>query len=258
MDSSNPDLLDRIRSALAATYDVERLLAIGGMAFVYVARDLKHDRRVALKVLSPELAASVGASRFVREIRFAARLTHPHILPVLDSGDADGLPYYVMPLRRRRIAARPTRSHATRWRSRTPLRLTDEVAGALAYAHAAGIVHRDIKPENILLLSGHALVADFGIARAVTAATDGISMTGVGVTIGTPAYMSPEQAAGDDNVDGRSDTYSLATVFFEMAKAASRRSRLPLAALADDRETVHLAARQRAVARDSTRIGDRC
>jgi serine/threonine-protein kinase len=185
------------------------------MAVVFVARDIKHDRRVALKVLSPDLSATVGAARFVREIRFAARLTHPHILPVLDSGEADSLPFYVMPL----VEGETLRERLDRERTLSvddALRITEEVADALAYAHAAGIVHRDIKPENILLLSGHALVADFGIARAITAAKDDTDVTGIGITVGTPAYMSPEQAAGEDVIDGRSDTYSLATVLYEM------------------------------------------
>ncbi|MEO7085105.1 MAG: protein kinase [Gemmatimonadaceae bacterium] len=215
MDSPSPQLIDRIRPPLAAVYDVERQFAVGGMAVVFVARDIKHDRRVALKVLAPDLAATVGASRFVREIRFAARLTHPHILPVLDSGEADSLPFYVMPF----IEGESLRDRLDRERVVSvdeAIRLTEEVADALAYAHAAGIVHRDIKPENILLLGGHALVTDFGIARAITAAKDDADVTGIGITVGTPAYMSPEQAAGEDQIDGRSDTYSLATVFYEM------------------------------------------
>ncbi|HEX3865303.1 MAG TPA: protein kinase, partial [Gemmatimonadaceae bacterium] len=215
MSVSPSELIDRIRPPLAALYDIERLLAVGGMAYVYVARDLKHDRKVALKVLSPELGPSVGASRFVREIRFAARLTHPHILPVLDSGETAGLPFYVMPF----VEGESLRDRLDRERTidlDAALRIAKEIADALAYAHAAGIVHRDIKPENILLFDGHALIADFGIARAISAATDGSTVTGVGIAVGTPAYMSPEQASGDDNVDGRSDVYSLATVFFEM------------------------------------------
>ncbi len=185
------------------------------MAIVYLARDVKHDRNVALKVLQPELAASVGASRFVREIRFAARLTHPHILPVLDSGEADGLPFYVMPY----IDGESLRGRLEREGRLTlddAIALTNDVADALHYAHAAGIVHRDIKPENIMLVGGTGVVADFGIARAISRSVDDSEVTSVGVTVGTPAYMSPEQAAGEDEVDGRSDIYSLATVLFEM------------------------------------------
>jgi eukaryotic-like serine/threonine-protein kinase len=215
VDTPTVNLIDRIRPSLSSSYDVERQLAVGGMAVVFVARDLKHDRPVALKVLSPDLSATVGAARFVREIRFAARLTHPHILPVLDSGEADALPFYVMPL----VEGESLRERLDRERTLPmdeAIRIAEEVADALAYAHAAGIVHRDIKPENILLLTGHALVADFGIARAITEAKDDAHVTGIGITVGTPAYMSPEQAAGEDEIDGRSDTYSLATVFYEM------------------------------------------
>jgi serine/threonine protein kinase/tetratricopeptide (TPR) repeat protein len=212
---STSKLIARIQPALAARYHIERPLPGGGMAVVFAARDSRHDRRVALKVLLPELATTVGPTRFLREIRYASRMTHPHILPVLDSGEAAGLPFYVMPF----IDGESLRDRLTRERVlsvENAVRLTEQVADALSYAHAAGIVHRDIKPENILLLGGHALVADFGIARAITAASDDAEVTATGMTVGTPAYMSPEQAAGDAIIDGRSDVYSLATVVFEM------------------------------------------
>ncbi|HSA56978.1 MAG TPA: protein kinase [Gemmatimonadaceae bacterium] len=209
--------MDSLRTALASDYRLERVLGSGGSATVYLAEDLKHDRQVALKVLHPELATTVGADRFIREIRVAARLTHPNIVPLLDSGRADDAPYYVMPF----IEGETLRARLERG-ERVPLAeavaLVTEVADALEYAHAAGIVHRDIKPENILLLRGHAVVTDFGIARALTRATDTASgsSTASGIALGTPAYMSPEQAAGEMEIDGRSDVYSLAIVLFEM------------------------------------------
>ena len=184
------------------------------MATVYLTRDLKHDRHVALKVLRPELSAAVGVERFQAEIRTTARLTHPHILPLHDSGEAAGMLYYVMPF----IDGETVRQRLTRER-RFPvedaLRIGQEVAGALAFAHEHDVVHRDIKPENILLQAGHALVADFGIARALNAA-GAERMTTAGLVVGTPLYMSPEQATGDRFIDGRSDVYSLACVLFEM------------------------------------------
>jgi len=209
--------MDSLRLALAPDYRLERVLGTGGSATVFLAEDLKHDRQVAIKVLHHELAATVGADRFIREIRVAARLTHPHIVPLLDSGRAGDAPYYVMPF----IDGEALRARLDRG-ERVPLdeaiRLVTEIADALEYAHAAGIVHRDIKPENILLLREHAVVADFGIARALTRATEpatGTTTTG-GMVLGTPAYMSPEQAVGESEIDGRSDVYSLAIVLFEM------------------------------------------
>jgi serine/threonine-protein kinase len=184
------------------------------MATVYRARDLKHDRVVAVKVLHEELVRTVGADRFLAEIRTTARLTHPHILPLHDSGEAGGFLFYVMPL----VDGESLRDRLVRER-RLPVddavRVARETADALAYAHAHGVVHRDIKPENILLQSGHALIADFGIARAV-APSGAERITGIGMALGTPAYMSPEQAAGELDVDGRSDLYSLASVLYEM------------------------------------------
>jgi TolB-like protein len=211
------DDLSGLAAALASRFQVERELGRGGMATVYLARDGKHDRLVALKVLRRELAAAIGVDRFLREIQIAARLSHPHIVPLHDSGAVDGLPFYVMPY----IDGESLR---TRMQREGPLpvasavHLAREVAGALAYAHAHDVVHRDIKPENILLQDGHALVADFGIARAISAA-GGPELTRTGVTIGTPLYMSPEQIVGDP-VDGRSDVYSLGCVLYEMLAGA--------------------------------------
>jgi serine/threonine-protein kinase len=210
--------LERLRAALADRYRLERELGRGGMATVYLANDLRHDRPVALKVLKPELAAAVGADRFLREIRITARLTHPHVLPLLDSGEADGFLYYVMPY----VEGESLRDRLNREKQLPlddALQTACEVADALGYAHSHDVVHRDIKPENILLESGHAVVADFGIARAITAA-GGEQLTATGVAIGTPAYMSPEQAAGESQLDARSDLYSLACVLYEMLAGA--------------------------------------
>jgi len=208
------DPLSRLKLALADRYAIERELGQGGMATVYLARDLKHERAVALKVLKPELSAALGSERFLREIKTTAQLTHPHILPVLDSGAADGTLFYVMPY----VEGESLRDRITREKQlplEDALQITREVADALSYAHSHGVIHRDIKPENILLESGHAVVADFGIARAIAAAgTERLTETGLAV--GTPAYMSPEQAAGDADLDGRSDLYSLGCVLYEM------------------------------------------
>ncbi|MEO5799608.1 MAG: protein kinase [Gemmatimonadales bacterium] len=208
------DILERLRTALRETYAVERQVGEGGMATVFLAEDLKHHRQVAIKVLRPELAATLGAERFLREIEMAARLQHPHIVPVYDSGAADGLLYYVMPF----VEGESLRDLLTRT-TRVPLAraavIVGEAASGLAYAHAQGIVHRDVKPENIMLSGGHAVVTDFGIARAVDASRADGNITGSGMAIGTPAYMSPEQATAD-KVDARSDQYALACVFYEM------------------------------------------
>ena len=209
------DLLETLRDALAGRYAVERELGRGGMATVFLAEDLKHRRPVAIKVLHPELAAAVGAERFLREIEIAARLQHPHILPLYDSGAAGSLLYYVMPF----VEGESLRDRLNREKQlglEDAVRITTEVAGALAYAHSHGVVHRDIKPENILLSGGTAVVADFGIARALSVAGESQPLTQTGTVVGTPAYMSPEQATGSDQVDGRSDQYSLACVLYEM------------------------------------------
>ena len=203
-----------LQGALAGRYQIERQIGRGATATVYLARDLKHDRPVAVKVMRPELTAALGGERFLREIKVAAGLQHPHILPLYDSGDAGGTLYYVMPF----VEGESLRDRLNR-EPQLPiedaLRITREVADALAYAHDADIVHRDIKPENILLSDGHAVVADFGIARAISRA-GGEGLTEAGVAIGTPIYMSPEQASGERHVDGRTDIYSLGCVLYEM------------------------------------------
>ena len=206
---------DRLASALADRYRIERELGAGGMATVYLARDLRHDRDVALKVLHAELAETLGRQRFLREIRLAAGLTHPHILPLYDSGEAGGFLYFVMPVMKgQTLRDRLQQEHQLPVES--AVRIVTEVADALDYAHRQDVVHRDIKPENILLHEGHAVVADFGIGKAVlAAASETTAYTQVGVTVGTPAYMSPEQAAGDP-VDGRSDLFALGCVLYEM------------------------------------------
>ncbi len=209
-----PGLFERLQAALADRYRLEREIGAGGMATVHLATDLRHERAVAIKVLRPELAASLGAERFLLEIKTTAQLTHPNILPLLDSGEADGLLYYAMPF----VEGESLRTRLSR-EGQLPLvealRVTREVADALGHAHSHGVIHRDVKPENILLESGHAVVADFGIARAVRAA-GGERLTQTGFTVGTPEYMSPEQAAGNADLDGRSDLYSLGCVLFEM------------------------------------------
>ncbi|MEP7325795.1 MAG: protein kinase [Gemmatimonadota bacterium] len=207
-------LLRELQLALEGRYRLERELGHGGMATVYLAWDAKHDRRVALKVLRPEVAASFGPERFLREIQIAARLSHPHILPLHDSGRAGPCVYYVMPF----VPGESLRARIQRERQlpiEDALRIGTEVAGALGYAHSHDIVHRDIKPENILFLGGHAVVVDFGIGRAITAA-ESENITQPGLSIGTPGYMSPEQAASDHQLDGRSDIYSLGCVLYEM------------------------------------------
>ena len=207
------DIFDRLNTTLADRYAIQEELGAGGMATVYLAKDLKHHRQVAVKVLRPELAAALGAERFLREIEIAANLAHPHILPLYDSGEADGFLYYVMPY----VEGESLRDRITRERQLAiddAVAITKQVAGALAYAHKRDVVHRDIKPENILLQEEHAVVADFGIARAISAA-GGEQLTETGLAVGTPAYMSPEQAS-DDQLDGRSDICALGCVLDEM------------------------------------------
>jgi len=208
------DLLERLRAALGDRYDFDREIGAGGMGQVFLAQDRKHGRQVAFKVFRPELAHGVGTERFLREIKLGARLQHPNIVPVLDSGEADGLLYYVMPY----VSGESLRQRLKRELQlpvEDALAIAREVASAIDYANAEGVVHRDIKPENILLTGGHAVVADFGIARAISA-SGADRLTESGVAIGTPAYMSPEQAGGGSTLDGRSDVYSLACVVHEM------------------------------------------
>jgi serine/threonine protein kinase len=208
------DIPADLASALDARYALHSLLGRGGMATVYLADDRKHHRAVALKVLRPEVASSLGAERFLKEIEIVARLTHPHILAMYDSGEAGGFVYYVMPhmaggsLRQRLGADRPLSAERA-------LEIAAPVADALTYAHAMGVFHRDIKPENILFSQGHPVIADFGIAKAVSTAS-GRNLTRTGLALGTPGYMSPEQAAGFGELDARTDVYSLAVVIYEM------------------------------------------
>src|SRR5213596_1428027 len=204
----------RVRASLAGCYTIERELGAGGMATVYLARDLKHDRDVALKVLRPDLAALLGAERFLQEIRISAKLDHPHILTLIDSGADDGFVWYILPLvRGESLRAKLTREKQLRLEE--ALTITRQIASALDYAHRHGVIHRDIKPENILLHEGQALVADFGIALAVSAA-GATRMTESGMSLGTPHYMSPEQAMGERELTARSDVYALGAVLYEM------------------------------------------
>jgi serine/threonine protein kinase len=208
------DTLETVQAAIGDNYRLIRAIGRGGMATVYLAEDVKHHRKVAVKVLKPELAEALGGDRFLQEIEIAAGLTHPHILPLHDSCDVEGCLHYVMPfvdgeslrgLMNRSGALEPARA----------LHLVQEVASALTYAHRQGVVHRDIKPENILLSEGHAVVADFGIAKAISTA-GGVHLTRTGFPVGTPGYMSPEQAVGRTDLDETTDVYSLACVFYEM------------------------------------------
>ena len=208
------DTIERLSAALTGRYTVERELGAGGMATVYLAHDVRHDRKVALKVLRPDLAAVIGAERFLAEIKTTANLQHPHILPLHDSGEVDGTVFYVMPF----VEGESLRDRLSREKQlpvSDAVRITSEVAGALHYAHRKGIIHRDIKPENILLHDGQALVADFGIALAAKSA-GGVRLTETGMSLGTPQYMSPEQATAERDIDARSDIYALGAVTYEM------------------------------------------
>jgi len=208
------DEITRLRAALGDRYEIEREVGAGGMATVFLARDLKHDRKVALKVLKPELTAVLGPDRFPREIKIVAQLQHPHILPLHDSGETDGFLYYVMPF----VDGESLRAKLER-DGRLPigdaLRILREVVDALATAHAHGIVHRDIKPDNVMLSGRHALVTDFGVAKAVSE-SGGEKLTTVGVAVGTPHYMSPEQAMGEAQLDHRADIYAIGVMAYEM------------------------------------------
>jgi serine/threonine protein kinase/thioredoxin-like negative regulator of GroEL len=206
--------VERLRARLAGRYTIERELGAGGMATVYLAQDLRHQRKVAIKVLKPELAAVLGGERFLKEITVTASLQHPHILQLFDSGDADGWLYYVMPFVEGG-SLRDRLNHERQLSVEDALRITTTIAGALDFAHKRGVIHRDIKPENIVFQEGVALVADFGIAVAVTSA-GGERLTETGLSLGTPAYMSPEQIAGERDLDARSDEYALACVTYEM------------------------------------------
>ncbi|HEX4562234.1 MAG TPA: serine/threonine-protein kinase, partial [Gemmatimonadales bacterium] len=210
------DLLETLNDALKDKYVLQRELGRGGMATVYYAEDVKHGRGVAIKVLHPDVAASMGQDRFLREIEIAAKLQHPHILPLYDSGAAGNYFYYVMPF----VEGESLRDRLNRERQLSQedvLKITAQVASALGYAHSRGVVHRDIKPENIMLSGDTAIVADFGIARTEGA---GHSLTQTGTIIGTPTYMSPEQGTGNPDIDGRTDQYSLACVVYEMLVGA--------------------------------------
>jgi serine/threonine protein kinase len=208
------DAIGRLKAALSDRYAIEREIGSGGMATVYLAHDPKHGRKVAVKVFHPELAAALGTDRFFREITITANLSHPHILPLLESGEADGFLYYVMPV----VEGDSLRDRMNREKQLAvddAVKITEHVASALSYAHTQNVVHRDIKPENILLQAGEVVVADFGIALAVDSA-GGTRLTETGFSLGTPAYMSPEQVSGEQEIDGRSDIYSLACVLYEM------------------------------------------
>jgi len=208
-------MLPRLTAALADRYRIERELGQGGMATVYLAHDVRHDRKVALKVLRPDLAAVIGGARFLHEIKTTANLQHPHILPLHDSGEVDGTVFYVMPF----VDGESLRDRLNREKQlpvEEAIRIAVEVAGALEYAHQHKVIHRDIKPENILLHGGHALVADFGIALAAARSDSGTRMTETGMSLGTPFYMSPEQAMGEREITAKSDVYALGCVIYEM------------------------------------------
>src|SRR5688500_7416518 len=235
-EQERQDISAELEAGLTHRYGAERKLGHGGMATVYLARDLRHGRHVALTVVQPAVGAAVSTERFLREIRLTAQLMHPHILPLHDSGEVQGLLYYVMPF----VDGESLRERLTREGRLPPEavgRIMREVASALDYAHRQGVIHRDIKPENVLLADGHAVVADFGIARALTRATDGTptnesaepgashavpnpTLTALGLALGTPAYMAPEQALGDLAVDHRADLYALGVIAYEALAGA--------------------------------------
>lgn len=212
--SSDMEHEERLKAALADRYEIEHEIGAGGMATVYLAQDLKHNRQVAVKVLDPNLAQSLGAERFLREIETAANLAHPHILPLFDSGETDGFLFYVMPF----VEGESLRSRLTKEKQlpvEDAIQIAREIAGALAHAHEKGVIHRDVKPANIMLEAGHAVLADFGVAHAVAEAKEE-RITRTGTSLGTPSYMSPEQASGEQDLDGRSDQYALGCMLYEM------------------------------------------
>ncbi|MFL5507288.1 MAG: protein kinase domain-containing protein, partial [Gemmatimonadales bacterium] len=206
---------ERLTAALSDRYRLERELGQGGMATVYLAEDLRHRRKVAVKVLRPELATALGPDRFLREIEVAAQLHHPHILPLYDSGEADGFLFYVMPYEAGQ-SLRERLERETELPVRDVVRLLHDIADALSHAHQHGLVHRDIKPENVMLSGRHALVTDFGVAKAVSDATGREKLTTIGVALGTPVYMAPEQATADPNIDHRADIYALGVLAYEL------------------------------------------
>jgi len=210
-----PDRFDRLKAALADRYTIERELGAGGMATVYLALDVRHNRRVALKVLRPELTVFIGAERFLKEIETTANLQHPHILPLFDSGRVDTTVFYVMPYVQGE-SLRTRLARETQLPVADAIQIAVAVAGALDYAHRHGVIHRDIKPDNVLFHDGQALVADFGIALAVSRSDGSNRITETGMSLGTPPYMSPEQAGGDRTLDARSDVYALGAVLYEM------------------------------------------
>src|SRR2546425_8644673 len=210
-----PDTFQRVADALAGRYRIEREPGAGGMATVYLAFDVKHHRQVAVKVLRPELAAALGGDRFTREIETAAKFQHPHVLPLLDSGEASGFLYYVMPY----VEGESLRDRLAR-HGELPIhdavKILIEITDALAYAHAHGVMHRDIKPDNVLLSGRHALVMDFGVAKALSEATGRQQLTTAGIALGTPRYMAPEQVAADPHLDHRVDIYAIGVMAYEM------------------------------------------
>jgi serine/threonine-protein kinase len=209
------DIIERLTTALGDRYAIEREIGEGGMAIVYLATDLRHQRKVALKVLRPELAATLGTERFLQEVRVTANLQHPHILPLFDSGEADGFLFYVMPY----LEGESLRERIAR-ESELPIgqavTILKEVADALAAAHQMGVVHRDIKPDNVMLSGRHAVVTDFGVAKAVSEATGRHELTTKGVALGTPTYLAPEQAAANEHIDHRVDIYAVGVMGYEL------------------------------------------